>query len=205
MVDAQVAARGIRDARVLAAMMTLPRHMFVPTPMRPFAYEDRPLPIGFQQTISQPFVVGWMTEALELDGNERVLEVGTGSGYQAAVLGRLAHEVFTVERIPELARRARYMLHALGCDNVHVIDGDGSVGLPEHAPYDAILVAAATPAVPDELMAQLAPCGRLVAPVGSDTFQSMRVVKRTARGGVSVSRRGGCVFVPLLGARGFPA
>ena len=205
MVEVQVAARGIRDARVLAAMATLPRHMFVPAPMRPFAYEDRPLPIGFQQTISQPFVVGWMTEALELQGDERVLEVGTGSGYQAALLSRLTREVFTVERIPELARRARWLLNALGCDNVHVVDGDGSVGLPNEAPYDCILVAAATPAIPDELMAQLGPRGRLVAPVGSDTLQSLRVVKRTARGGISVSRRGGCIFVPLLGARGFRA
>ncbi len=199
-----MAARGIRDVRVLAAMASLPRHMFVPAPMRPFAYEDRPLPIGFQQTISQPFVVGWMTELLELDGDERVLEVGTGSGYQAALLGRLVREVFTVERIPELARRARWLLTALGYGNVHVVDGDGSVGLPNEAPYDAILVAAATPAVPDELMAQLGPFGRLVAPVGPGALQSLRVVRRTARG-ISITRQGGCIFVPLLGARGFPA
>ena len=205
MVDQQLKRRGIDDERVLRAIASLPRHVFLPTPVRRQAYEDHAVPIGFEQTISQPFVVGWMTEALALRGDERVLEVGTGSGYQAAVLGLLAREVFSVERVPVLARRARWTLQALGLGNVHILVGDGSLGLPAHAPYDAILVAAAAPAVPEELLAQLAPGGRLVVPVGRGALQTLRLVERTADGELSSSDRGGCVFVPLVGERGFPA
>jgi protein-L-isoaspartate(D-aspartate) O-methyltransferase len=201
MVEEQLIARGVGDARVLAAMATLPRHMFIPMPVRRQAYEDHSVPIGFQQTISQPYVVGWMTEALALDGDEKVLEIGTGSGYQAALLGLLAREVYTVERVAVLARRARWTLRALGLDNVHVFVGDGSLGLAEHAPYDAILVTAAAPDVPERLVAQLAPGGRLVVPVGRG-IQSLRVVRRTAHG-LSITDEGGCVFVPLIGAHGF--
>jgi protein-L-isoaspartate(D-aspartate) O-methyltransferase len=203
MVDQQLRARGIRDERVLAAMASLPRHMFMPLPVRAQAYEDHASPIGFGVTISQPFVVGWMSEALGLVGTERVLEVGTGSGYQAAVLSRLAREVFSIERLPVLARRARYTLRALGLDNVHVFVGDGSLGLPEHAPYDAIVVTAAAPSVPDELLAQLAPGGRLVVPVGGTALQSLRVIRRDDEGRLSSTDRGGVVFVPLVGERGF--
>jgi len=203
MVDEQLRARGLEDERVLEAMTTLPRHMFVPAPVRQQAYEDHAVPIGFDVTISQPFVVGWMTDALDLRGDERVLEVGTGSGYQAAVLARLAREVFTIERVPVLARRARWVLRALGLDNVHVFVGDGSLGLPQHAPYDAILVTAAAPSVPDELLDQLAPGGRLVAPVGGAMLQSLRLIRRSDDGELAISDRGGVVFVPLVGARGY--
>jgi protein-L-isoaspartate(D-aspartate) O-methyltransferase len=205
MVDQQLRARGLDDERVLAAIASLPRHMFVPTPVREQAYEDHAVPIGFDVTISQPFVVGWMTDVLELVGDERVLEVGTGSGYQAAVLGRLAREVYSIERLPVLARRARWVLGALGLDNVHVFVGDGSVGLPQHAPYDAILVTAAAPSVPNELLAQLAPGGRLVVPVGRAAIQSLRVIRRKDDGSLSITDRGGVVFVPLVGERGFRA
>lgn len=205
MVDEQLRARGLRDERVLATMASLPRHVFMPAPVRAQAYEDHAVAIGFGVTISQPFVVGWMTEALGLDGSERVLEVGTGSGYQAAVLARLAREVFTIERVPVLARRARFTLRALGIDNVHVFIGDGSVGLPAHAPYDAIVVTAAAPSVPDELVAQVAPGGRLVVPVGATALQSLRVLRRDDEGRWSSSDRGGVVFVPLVGERGFRA
>jgi len=203
MVDTQLRGRGVRDERVLAAMASLPRHAFLPMPVRKQAYEDHAVPIGFDVTISQPFVVGWMTEALGLRGDERVLEVGTGSGYQAAVLGRLGREVYTIERVAVLARRARFVLRALGLGNVHVFIGDGSLGLPVHAPYDAILVTAAAPAVPDELVAQLACDGRLVVPVGGGAIQSLRVIRRDRNGRLSISDRGGVVFVPLVGERGF--
>jgi protein-L-isoaspartate(D-aspartate) O-methyltransferase len=205
MVEEQLRTRGLQDERVLAAMASLPRHMFVPTPMRTQAYEDHAVSIGFDVTISQPYVVGWMSEALALDGHERVLEVGTGSGYQAAVLARLARQVYTIERVPVLARRARWILRALGLDNVHVFVGDGSIGLPEHAPYDAIVVTAAAPSVPDELLAQLAPGGRLVVPVGGSALQSLRVIRRNDEGRLSITDRGGVVFVPLVGERGFHA
>ncbi|HEY1585488.1 MAG TPA: protein-L-isoaspartate(D-aspartate) O-methyltransferase [Polyangia bacterium] len=205
MVDEQLRARGIDDERGLAAMSTLPRNIFIPTPVREQAYEDHAVPIGFDATISQPFVVGWMSEALALDGSERVLEIGTGSGYQAAVLSRLAHEVYTIERMPVLARRARFTLRALGLDNVHVFVGDGSVGLAAHAPYDAIVVTAAAPSVPNELLAQLAPRGRLVVPVGAAAMQSLRVIRRDDEGRVSSRDRGAVVFVPLVGERGFRA
>jgi protein-L-isoaspartate(D-aspartate) O-methyltransferase len=205
MVDEQLRARGIDDERVLAAMSTLPRNVFMPAPMRELAYEDHAVPIGFDATISQPFVVGWMSEALALGGSERVLEIGTGSGYQAAVLSRLAREVYTIERVPVLARRARWTLRALAIDNVHVFVGDGSVGLAVHAPYDAILVTAAAPAVPDELVAQLARGGRLVVPVGGGAIQSLRVIRRDDDGKLSITDRGGVVFVPLVGEHGFSA
>jgi protein-L-isoaspartate(D-aspartate) O-methyltransferase len=205
MVDEQLRARGIDDERVLAAMSTLPRNVFMPAPMRELAYEDHAVPIGFDATISQPFVVGWMSEALALGGSERVLEIGTGSGYQAAVLSRLAREVYTIERVPVLARRARFTLRALGLDNVHVFVGDGSVGLLAHAPYDAIVVTAAAPSVPDELLAQLAPRGRLVVPVGAAAMQTLRLIRRDDEGRVWSRDRGAVVFVPLVGERGFRA
>jgi protein-L-isoaspartate(D-aspartate) O-methyltransferase len=174
-------------------------------PTRAQAYEDHAVPIGFDVTMSQPFVVAWMSEALALDGSERVLEVGTGSGYQAAVLSRLAREVYTIERVPVLARRARFTLCALGLDNVHVAIGDGSLGLAAHAPYDAIVVTAAAPSVPDELIAQLARGGRLVVPVGRGAIQSLRLIRRDHQDRLSMTERGGVVFVPLVGERGFPA
>jgi protein-L-isoaspartate(D-aspartate) O-methyltransferase len=202
MVARQLAARGILDRRVLAAMRQVPRHLFVPEEVRGRAYEDSPLPIGEKQTISQPYIVARMTELLGLRGDEKVLEVGTGSGYQAAVLARLAGEVFTVERHAGLARRAELTLTALGFDNVEVIHADGSGGWPPHAPYDAILVAAAAPNVPAPLVDQLAEDGRLVLPVG-DRHQQALV--RVARRGDDLVRETftPVAFVPLRGEHGW--
>ena len=158
MVEEQLIARGVDDGRVLAAMATLPRHVFVPVPVRRQAYEDHSVAIGFGQKLSQPYMVARMVEALRLDGDEKVLEIGTGAGYRAALLGLLAREVYTVDRVPVLERRARFILRALGIDNVHVFVGDGADGLPVHAPYDAILTRTLSPS----LRAQLAPWGRVV-------------------------------------------
>jgi protein-L-isoaspartate(D-aspartate) O-methyltransferase len=203
MVRLQVAARGVRDARVLEAMRRVPRDRFVPAAHRAEAWADRPLPIGRGQTVSQPYMVALMCEALGLRGRERVLEVGTGSGYQAAVLGELAAEVFTVERIPELADEAARALEALGCGNVTVVTGDGCRGLPERAPFDAIVVAAAAPGVPAALRVQLADGGILVVPVGSTAaVQVLTMVRRTGDRFL-VEEGAGCRFVPLIGEGAF--
>lgn len=167
MVDEQLVGRDICDRRVLQAMRSVPRHLFVLAEHRRHAYSDGPLPIGGGQTISQPYIVALMTQLLELEGSEKVLEVGTGSGYQAAVLAHLADQVHTIERDPRLSRRATQVLQGLGLTNVHTYIGDGSLGLPEHAPFQAILVTAAAPDVPNALLDQLADGGRLVIPVGS--------------------------------------
>jgi protein-L-isoaspartate(D-aspartate) O-methyltransferase len=201
MVERQLRRRGIRDVRVLEAMGRVPRELFVPDPMRAFAYEDGALPIGCEQTISQPFIVATICALLALEGDERVLDVGTGSGYQAAVLAELAAEVVTIERIPELAATARAALAAAGYD-VEVLVGDGSLGVPERAPFDAIAVAAAAPLVPPALYAQLADGGRIVVPRGSRWGQELVLVVRTDDG--PVERRSiPCRFVPLLGDEGF--
>ena len=202
-IDEQLVARGISDARVLDAMRRVPRDAFVPRESHPAAYEDRALPIGSGQTISQPYMVAVMTEALRLTGSERVLDVGTGSGYQAAVLSLLAREVVTIERRPELADSARGTLAALGYDNVTVIAGDGTLGSPEHAPFDAIVVGAGAPRVPAALKAQLsARGGRLVIPVGPPEHQVLHVVTRD--GNRFADALGiGCVFVPLIGEEGW--
>jgi len=202
MVERQLRARGIADERVLAAMAAVPRELFLPESMRRYAYEDGALPIGHGQTVSQPFIVATICALLELEGDERVLDVGTGSGYQAAVLAELAAEVVTIERIPELAERARLALDEAGYRNIDVLVGDGSLGWPERAPYDAIAVAAAAPGVPEALFAQLAVGGRLVVPLGTRVGQDLVVVERTATG--SRERRSvACRFVPLLGDEGF--
>jgi protein-L-isoaspartate(D-aspartate) O-methyltransferase len=204
MVRLQIQARGVTDERVLDAMRRVPRHLFVPTAGREAAYGDSPLPIGRGQTISQPYMVAVMTEALELRGGERVLEVGTGSGYQTAVLAALCGVVFTVERIPELADHARAVLEGLGCANVRSRVGDGSLGWHDEAPFDRILVAAAAPRVPPALAEQLADNGILVVPVGEVRAGQDLVVARRV-GGSIVTRTGiGCRFVPLVGAGGFP-
>jgi len=194
--------RGILDDRVLAAMAAVPRERFVPDPERGDAYADRALPIGHGQTISQPFMVATICALLRLRGGERVLDVGTGSGYQAAVLAELAAEVVTVERVPELAERARQTLAATGYGRVDVRIADGTLGAPDRAPFDAIAVAAAAPAVPDALYAQLADGGRLVVPVGSRRDQQLRLIVRTA-GGPDVAPSVPCRFVPLVGEGGF--
>ena len=179
MVDEQIRARDIRDPRILQAMATVPRHLFVPPEFRHQAYADGPLPIGYDQTISQPYIVALMTLMLLLEGSERVLEIGTGSGYQAAVLAYLAAEVHTIERHGPLAKRAAGILHQLNLDNVRVHTGDGSLGLPEFMPYQAILVTAAAPDVNQTLLDQLAPGGRLVIPVGGVNGQFLERWQRT--------------------------
>jgi protein-L-isoaspartate(D-aspartate) O-methyltransferase len=183
MVEQQIRARDVEDARVLEAMRSVPRHRFVPADLAAFAYEDRPLAIGRGQTISQPYIVAYMSELLAPAAHHRVLEIGTGSGYQAAVLAKLAAEVYTIEIVPELARDAARTLKDLGFTNAHVKEGDGYAGWPEHAPFDRIIVTAAPQSIPQPLVDQLAAGGRLVIPVGEqhDT-QWMTVVEKTATG-----------------------
>lgn len=203
MVERQLRARGIHDERVLAAMGSLPREQFVPENHRRWAYADEPLQIGHDQTISQPYITALMAQELALQGTERVLEVGSGSGYHAAVLGALARSVVTLELVEELATQARANLEAAGCAaNVRVVHGDGSAGFQELAPYDAISVAAAAPAIPPELLAQLADGGRLVIPVGSFSEQTLTVLTR-AGAEILCRTAGGCRFVPLLGEAGW--
>ena len=202
MVTQQLHARDIRDDRVLEAMRVVPRERFVPELLRSRAYEDAALPIGAGQTISQPYMVAAICQALSLHGGELVLDVGTGSGYQAAVLAELADEVHTIERVPELADGARRALAEAGYDRVHVHVGDGTLGVPEEAPFDAIAVAAAAPAIPESLYEQLAPFGRLVLPVGSRRGQELQLVVRSPEGPATI-RSVPCRFVPLLGAEGF--
>jgi protein-L-isoaspartate(D-aspartate) O-methyltransferase len=202
MVQYQLFDRGIRSPAVLAAMRDVPRHLFVPENYSRDAYSDGPLAIGEGQTISQPYVVGLMTELLGLAGGEKVLEVGTGSGYQAAVLARMAASVYTIERHPSLADRARKALAAVGADNVQVIVGDGSRGLPEFAPYNAIVITAAAPEVPRTLLGQLADGGRLVLPVGGKRGQRLQLIRRV---GDRFSRKklAPVAFVPLRGQHGW--
>jgi protein-L-isoaspartate(D-aspartate) O-methyltransferase len=202
MVDEQLRGRDIVDERVLAAMERVPRELFVPPDLRPRAYDDAALPIGWGQTISQPYMVARILEELGLDGDERVLDVGTGSGYQAAVLSELVADVHSIERIPELAEQARRNLEAAGVENVDVHEGDGSRGLPEHAPFDAIAVAAAAPGFPHALYDQLTTGGRLVVPVGGRRGQRLEVIVRSPEG-PAVVRSVPCRFVPLVGEEGF--
>jgi protein-L-isoaspartate(D-aspartate) O-methyltransferase len=202
MVEHQLRGRGITDERVLVAMGRVPRERFLPEEVRRFAYEDGALPIGRGQTISQPFIVATICQLLELEGGERVLDVGTGSGYQAAVLAELAAEVVTIERVPELAARARAALADAGYERVEVLAGDGSRGVPERAPFDAIAVAAATPEVPPALYEQLALGGRLVLPRGSRWGQDLVVVSRSSEGPLERASIP-CRFVPLVGDQGF--
>jgi protein-L-isoaspartate(D-aspartate) O-methyltransferase len=200
MVDTQLASRGISDPRVLAALRSVPRHRFVPPDLAARAYDDTALPIGFDQTISQPFVVAYMTQTLEVGSHQRVLEIGTGSGYQAAVLAQLAKEVYTIEIIPALAEQARRLLSGLGYGNIHVRAGDGYDGWPEHAPFDRIIVTAAPDHVPQPLVDQLAVGGRMILPVGT-TRQRITILKKTTTGVVSESSID-VRFVPLTrGAR----
>jgi protein-L-isoaspartate(D-aspartate) O-methyltransferase len=197
MVDQQIHARGIEAPAVLKAMRAVPRHRFVPPAVRHLAYRDHPLPIGSEQTISQPYIVAYMTEAADISPDETVLEIGTGSGYQAAVLAELAREVYTIEIIPELAERAQKTLAALGYANVHAKTGDGYLGWPEHAPFDAILVTAAPEQVPQALIDQLASGGRMVIPVGA-AVQQMLIIEKTPKG--VIERRTIPVrFVPMTG------
>jgi len=202
MVERQLRRRDIEDARVLAAMERVPRERFVPPDLRSRAYDDAALPIGGGQTISQPYMVAAICSALALTGGGRVLDVGTGSGYQAAVLAELADEVDTIERLPELAEQARRNLESAGYDRVRVHVGDGSRGLPEQAPFDAIAVAAAAPGMPQTLYEQLKPRGRLAVPVGERGVQRLEVVVRSPEG-PAVVHSVPCRFVPLVGEEGF--
>ncbi len=202
MVREQIIRRGVKDADVLEAMESIPRHAFVPHTELAWAYDDGPLPIGYGQTISQPYIVALMTELLALEPGARVLEIGTGSGYQAAVLARLATEVHTLEYIPDLAHRAEEILTSLGINTVFVHEGDGSAGFPEYAPYDGILVTAASPAVPVPLVEQLAEGGRLVIPVGGRDRQVLEVHHRVG-GKIIEEQNIPVMFVPLRGRYGW--
>ncbi|MEO6040369.1 MAG: protein-L-isoaspartate(D-aspartate) O-methyltransferase [Croceibacterium sp.] len=202
MVERQIKPRGIGNGRVLAAMREVPRERFVPGRMAEFAYEDGPLPIGDGQTISQPYIVALMIEAADISPGDRVLEVGAGSGYAAAVISRIAGEVYAIERHAALALSAQQRLLDLGYDNVAVIAGDGSGGLPDKAPFDAILVAAGGDKVPEPLKRQLKVGGRLVVPVGGESLQSLRCVTRTGEETWNEDDLGGVRFVPLVGAHG---
>ncbi len=204
MVDSQIADRGVRDRRVLDAMRAVPRERFVPEALRSRAWDDRALPIAEEQTISQPYIVALMCEALALEGGEKVLEIGTGSGYAAAVLARLAGEVYSVERIDRLAVAAARLLARLGCANVHVRHADGTLGWPDQAPYDAIAVTAGGPAVPESLKRQLKVGGRLVIPVGVDRSRQrlLRVVRESALRWTTATLAE-VAFVPLLGQEGW--
>ena len=198
MVDEQLVARGVTDPRVLAAMRRVPRHRFVQEALRARAYGDHPLPIGEDQTISQPFIVGLMTSLLELTGREKVLEIGTGSGYQTAVLATVARRVCSIERLPRLAERARALLEALGHDNVWIRVGNGALGWPDEAPFDRIIVTAGGPAIPPPLVQQLAEGGRMVLPVGTPENQILTVVDNVG-GEVRQRTHGECKFVKLVG------
>jgi protein-L-isoaspartate(D-aspartate) O-methyltransferase len=203
MVAEQLEQRGISDQRVLEAMRDVPRDRFVPAEFADHAYDDGPLPIGSEQTISQPYMVALMSEVAMLKGGERVLEVGTGSGYQTAILARLAAEVYSVEFIDGLHDRARAILTAMGLTNVHLASGDGSEGFPAAAPYDAIIVTAAMPGVARPLLDQLAPAGRLIAPIGEDELQTLVRISRQ-NGAWREEYFGECRFVRMTGKYGFP-
>jgi protein-L-isoaspartate(D-aspartate) O-methyltransferase len=202
MVEDQIRRRGVASPCVLEAMLSVPRHEFVPDEFRAYAYADKPLPIGEGQTISQPFMVGAMTEALELTGSERVLEIGTGSGYQSAVLSLLAREVISIESHTSLALAAQERLGRLGFANVHIHNGDGSLGFADAAPYDAILITAAAPEIPPLLASQLGEGGRLVIPVGSQENQEL-LQARKEEGKLYSRALFDCRFVPLLGRYGW--
>ena len=205
MISTQLVARGITDPLVLQAMREVPRERFVPASMVDRAYHDGPLPIGHGQTISQPYIVAAMTAAARLKPGVRVLEIGTGSGYGAAVLSRIAAEVYTVERVSALAADASARLSRMGYANVHVREGDGTLGWPEHAPYDAILVTASGPRAPEALLEQLAVGGRLVMPVGVSLAQRLVRVTRTEADEYQYDDLEGVTFVPLIGAEGWPS
>jgi len=197
MVREQIEARGIRDRKTLRAMRATPRHLFVPPALRSQAYEDHPLPIGYGATISQPFVVAWMTDLLQLAPTNRVLEIGTGSGYQAAVLSSLAQWVYTIEIVPELAQSAAKRLAELGYRNVTVREGNGRQGWAKEAPFDRIILTAAPEEVPEVLFSQLAPGGRVVAPLGTGFFQKLTVIDKSRTGDLRVRSVGDVGFVPM--------
>lgn len=200
----QIRDQGIDDVDVLRVFAEVPRHRFVPPAVRHRAYEDRALPIGLGQTISQPSIQALYLQTLALSATDSVLEIGTGSGYQTALLAELAGRVYSIERLPELASRARALLDELGYGNIALMTGDGTIGWSKYAPYEAILVSAAAPRVPKTLVDQLAPAGKLLVPVGGRDLQRLVLVRRTADGGTTEWTVTGCVFVPLVGRFGWP-
>jgi protein-L-isoaspartate(D-aspartate) O-methyltransferase len=197
MVETQIQARGVKDPRVLSAMLKVERHLFVPKEIQPSAYEDRPLPIGEGQTISQPYIVAFMTELLELKGTEKVLEIGTGSGYQAAILGELAREVYTIEIVEPLGLSAQRLLRELGYRNIHVKVGDGYLGWPQAAPFDAIIVTCAPDHIPNPLIEQLKEGGRMAVPVGGYSQALKKIVKRSGK--IEATDALPVIFVPMTG------
>lgn len=203
LIERELRPSGITDERVLGAIRAVRREKFLPPSLRDRAYGNYPLPIGANQTISQPYIVALMTQALDLRVESRVLEIGTGSGYQAAILAELSSIVYTIERSEELALRARTSLYSMGYNNIYIIEGDGTRGLPEYAPYDRIIVTAAAPRVPELLVEQLAGSGKLVIPVGSRLVQDLKLVEKARNGRLYRSSLGGCRFVPLIGEEGF--
>jgi len=203
MVDSQILSRGIKDIRVINAMKKVPRHLFIDEALRSQAYEDYPSPIGEKQTISQPYIVALMTELLQLKGNEKVLEIGTGSGYQTAVLAELADQVYSIERIPALAKRARKLLDELKYTNIVITIDDGTLGWREHSPYDGIIVTAAAPYPPATLFEQLKTGCRLVIPVGEEYVQDLIVYTKEENGKYNKENYGGCRFVKLIGSQGW--
>ncbi|MEN6615855.1 MAG: protein-L-isoaspartate(D-aspartate) O-methyltransferase [Syntrophorhabdus sp.] len=203
MVETQIIPRGIQDRRVINAMLKVPRHLFIDEALWPEAYDDHPLPIGEKQTISQPYIVALMSELLKLTGTEKVLEIGTGSGYQCAILAELADQVFTIERIPSIAKRARKIFDQLKYTNVIVHIGDGTLGWKEHSPYDGIIVTAAAPHPPKPLLQQLAMGGRLVIPIGDEFTQNLTVFTRNDETNYSEEDYGSCRFVKLIGDQGW--
>ncbi len=203
MIDAQLRARGISDGRVLRAFARVPRHLFVPPELEAQAYEDHPLAIGAGQTISQPYIVALMIQWLRLQGHERVLELGSGSGYQLALLAELALEVYSIERLPDLAALAHRRLEQLSYQNVQISPGNGTLGWPEHAPYDCIIVSAGAPRIPEPLLTQLGADGRLIIPVGNESSQLLTGVRKQGEK-IEKEELVPCVFVPMIGAYGWP-
>ena len=203
MVDTQIIPRGFKNLRVIEAMRKVPRHLFLDEALWPQAYEDHPLPIGEKQTISQPYIVAFMTEALGLTGKEKVLEIGSGSGYQTAILAELAEQVYTIERIPAIAKRARKLFDQLQYRNIIITIVDGTSGWKEHSPYDGIIVTAASPSTPRPLLEQLATGGRLVIPIGDEFNQELMVYEKEDGNEFKEENYGGCRFVKLVGEHGW--
>jgi len=203
MVKTQLMPRGITDPATLESMSKVPRHLFVPEKLQDYAYDDGPLKIGYDQTISQPYIVAIMTQAAEVGPSSTVLEIGTGSGYAAAVLSKMAKEVYTVERIPELATQAEKCLYELGYDNVHVKIANGTLGWPEKGPFDAIIVTAGGPEIPESLLQQLNPNGRLIIPIGDLFGQDLVKIRKPLKGKYTTQSLGPVRFVPLIGEEGW--
>lgn len=203
LIERELVPAGISDQRVLAAMRKIRRETFLPASLRSRAYGNYPLPIGENQTISQPYIVALMTQALAIHPEDRILEIGTGSGYQAAILAELGSIVYSIERLDTLATKARTTLYSMGYDNIYIIEGDGTLGLPEYAPFDRIIVTAAAPAIQENLLIQLAAGGKMVLPVGGKHVQDLILVEKARNGRIYRSSLGGCRFVPLIGEKGW--